>query len=198
MRKWICVGVLGGILEFGIVYQIAFSGSDSPAPETLRTSETSGSKTNRQAKAAARRSARHIASAAGTTQRRSSGCHRRPGGRRQRSRPDTGHQPAAPASPAAGTLLLPLKLWPPQPPAADPLTATLKAAASAVAALPMSLGPSSGPVAGALIPGIPVSLAGLPPINEVEDLAQVIPLPTVAPAPAPAPRSTSPNSRSKR
>lgn len=35
MRKWICVGVLGGLLEFGIIYQVAFSEPDSPSPEAL-------------------------------------------------------------------------------------------------------------------------------------------------------------------
>lgn len=34
MRKLICVGVIGGLLEFGIVYQFAFTGADAAARET--------------------------------------------------------------------------------------------------------------------------------------------------------------------
>jgi hypothetical protein len=179
MRKWICVGVLGGLLEFGIVYQVAFSGSDSPAPETLRTAESSGSKTSRSAKTAGRRSPRHIASAAGSADQAA------PANPTVAVNPQTGtgNPQATPASPAAGSTTPPVQTAASTPPADDPLTATLKAAASAVAALPMNLGLSGAPVDGELIPGIPVSLAGLPPIDGVEDLAKVIPLPAPAPAP---------------
>lgn len=185
MRKWICVGVLGGLLEFGIVYQVAFSGSDSPNPETLRAAESNGSKANgRNAKRAGRSTTRHIASAAGSA------------GQAAPADPTvaanlptgTGNPPAAPSK-AAGPTTPPVQTSASPPPADDPLTATLKAAASAVAALPMSLGIDGVPAEGELIPGIPVSLAGLPPLNGVEDPANVIPpLPPVAtPAPAPEP-----------
>lgn len=177
MRKWICVGVLGGLLEFGIVYQVAFSGSDSPAPDTLRAAENSGSKTSRDAKTAGRRTPRHIASAQGSADQAAPAsptiAANLPTG--------TGHPPAAPASPAAGSNTPPVQTAASTPPADDPLTATLKAAASAVAALPMNPGLSGAPVDGAPIPVIPVSQAGLPPIDGVEDLAQVIPLPAPAP-----------------
>lgn len=181
MRKWICVGVLGGLLEFGIVYQVAFSGSDSPAPETLRTAESGGSKASRDAKTAGRRSTRRISSAAGSADQAA------PASQAVAGNPPTGtgNPTAAPASPAGGSTSPPTQSAVSAPPADDPLTATLKAAASAVAALPMNLGLSDAPVDGTLIPGIPVSLAGLPPISGVEDLAKVIPLPTPAPAPAP-------------
>jgi hypothetical protein len=181
MRKWICVGVLGGLLEFGIVYQVAFSGSDSPAPETLRAAESNGSKNGRDAKKAARRNPRHIASAAGSADQAAPAdptvAVNLPTG--------TGNPPSVPASPAAGSTSPSVQTPASTPPADDPLTATLKAAASAVAALPMNLGLSGPPIDGALIPGLPVSLAGLPPIDGVEDLAKVIPLPTAAPAPPP-------------
>lgn len=37
MRKWICLGVLGGLLEFGIVYTVAFSGPDTPPRQTAKS-----------------------------------------------------------------------------------------------------------------------------------------------------------------
>lgn len=40
MRKWICVGVLGGLLEFGIIYQVAFSEPDSSPQQTVKTRGT--------------------------------------------------------------------------------------------------------------------------------------------------------------
>lgn len=180
LRKWICVGVLGGLLEFGIVYQVAFSDSESPAAESLRTAESSGSKTGRNARKAGRRTPRHVASAVGTAGQAAPAVPtvavNTPAG--------TGNPPAAPATPA-GSATPQTQSTATTPPADDPLTATLKAAASAVAALPVSLGLNAPPVDGALIPGIPVSLPGLPPIDEVEDLAKVIPLPTPEPSPPP-------------
>lgn len=41
MRKWICYGVLGGILEFGIIYHVAFSEPDAPEPREARAEEIS-------------------------------------------------------------------------------------------------------------------------------------------------------------
>lgn len=180
MRKWICVGVLGGLLEFGIVYQVAFSGSDSPASENLRASETNGSKTDRgTAKKAGRRSPRHLTSAAGSADQATAAnptvAENLPTG--------TGNLPAAAAPPAAGSTAPPVQAAASSPPVDDPLTATLKAAASAVASLPMTLGLPPAPADVELIAGLPVALPGVPPINGVEDLAKVIPLPTPAPPP---------------
>jgi hypothetical protein len=184
MRKWICVGVLGGLLEFGIVYQVAFSNSDSPAPETLRASESNSSKTRGNAKKPARRSPRHIASAVGTADQAAPADPTAevnlPTG--------TGNPSTTPASPAAGSTTPPVQTSASPPAADDPLTATLKAAASAVATLPMSLGLTGAPVEGALIPGLPVSLPGLQPaISGVEELAKVIPLTASAGSAAPVP-----------
>lgn len=182
MRKWICVGVLGGLLEFGIVYQVAFSGSDSPS-ENLRASETNGSKNDgATARKAARRSPRHLTLAA---RRADQAAPANPAA--AASLPaGTGNSPAAGALPAAGSSISPIQAAASPPPVDDPLTATLKAAASAVAALPVTLGLPAPPAGGALIPGLPVNLAGLPPINAVEDLAKVIPLPSPG-APGPPP-----------
>lgn len=183
MRKWICLGVLGGLLEFGIVYQVAFSGSDSPTPETPRAAEGTGPKPEgRNARKAGRSSPRHIASAVGSADQASPAtptvAANLPTG--------TGNPPAA-TSPDAGSPASPVRASASSLPADDPLTATLKAAVSAVAALPISLGIAANPAEGELIPGLPVSLAGVPPVGGAEDLANVTPPPTPAETPAPAP-----------
>ncbi len=38
--KWICVGVIGGLLQFGVVYQVAFSEVDAPPPAALAAART--------------------------------------------------------------------------------------------------------------------------------------------------------------
>jgi hypothetical protein len=55
MRKWICVGILGGLLEFGIIYQVAFSEPDPSPQQTVKTRRTSSpTKSTRGDRAAVR------------------------------------------------------------------------------------------------------------------------------------------------
>jgi hypothetical protein len=157
MRKWICVGVLGGLLEFGIVYQVAFSDSDSPGPETVQASES-----NRRPKAG-RKAARHATSAAGSA---------------GQAAADEANAPAG-----AGAN----KPAPVAPPAADPLGVTLNAAVSAVAAVPAVLAQLTAPPASPAAPlpiDLNALLAGQ---AEAVQLAKIPPAPGPAPEPEPAP-----------
>ena len=187
MRKWICVGVLGGLLEFGIIYQVAFSDTDSPAPETLRAGESNGPKTPRQAKQSARssrRSPRHIAAAAGSGDAAAPATTASPAAKTATKATTSPSKAASAGTPAtaAGTGTSG------SPAPGDPLADTLKAAVSAVATLPMSLGLPAPAVEGGLVPGLPVTIPGLleTPAG-AEELAKVLPLPTPAPAPSPKP-----------
>jgi hypothetical protein len=55
MRKWICVGVLGGLLEFGIIYSVAFSEADPPPKQTVKTPKGSPTKSALSARATVRK-----------------------------------------------------------------------------------------------------------------------------------------------
>ncbi|CAN5825510.1 hypothetical protein BH23ACT12_BH23ACT12_00890 [soil metagenome] len=173
MRKWICVGVLGGLLEFGIVYQVAFSGTDSPSPEALAETDGANEHSSRANKAGRnRRTARHIAAAAGVAGTAGSANPQAAGtGAAKRATvppPSTATVDASSASAAPA---------PSSPNADDSLGDTLKAAVSAIAALPMSLGLTGDvpPVPPVAIPGLlepvaengePVDVARLP----IEDM----------------------------
>jgi hypothetical protein len=177
MRKWICVGVLGGLLEFGIVYQVAFSDSDSPAPETVQASET-----NRRQKA--RKTARHLTSAVGSSGQAVAGESKAPAGAAPADKvaAPANSITAPPGSPGAAGQ--PAPVVPPQP---DPLGVTLTAAVSAVAAVPAVLAqltapPSPGAGAAPLPVDLQALLAGQ---AEAVQLAKVLPVPEPAPAPVP-------------
>ena len=68
MRKWICAGVIGGLLEFGIVYQVAFYEPEASSPKRVHASaetkrpKASGSR--REATKRLGRSDRTVAAAA--------------------------------------------------------------------------------------------------------------------------------------
>lgn len=180
MRKWICVGVLGGLLEFGIVYQVAFSDSDSPAPETLQASET-----NRRPKA--RKTARHLTSAVGSSagQAVADDPNAPAGASANKTAASAGPITPPPGSPGASGQPAPVV-----PPQVDPLALTLTAAVSAVAAVPGVLAQLTAPPSpGAAAPPPPVDLlALLAGQAEAVQLAKVLPIPAPAPGePPPAP-----------
>lgn len=173
MRKWICVGVLGGLLEFGIVYQVAFSGTDSPMPETVAEND-GASKTLQATKAGRnRRTTRHIAAAAGiaavsttplaaeTIAARRAITNPTPGA------PAGGTSPAGSASPAS-------------PAAGDALGETLKAAVAAIVALPMTLGLTG---TAASEPAIPDPLESARAVAAEPAKAALPPMPVAAPSP---------------
>lgn len=177
MRKWICVGVLGGLLEFGIVYQVAFSDSDSPVPETVQASES-----NRRPKAG-RKATRHLTSAAGSAGQAAADDTNAPAGAgANKPAAPAAPAPAAPGSPAAAGQPAPVV-----PPAADPLGVTLNAAVSAVAAVPAVLAQLTAPPASPAAP-LPIDLnALLAGQAEAVQLAKIPPAPGPAPEPEPAP-----------
>ncbi|MEX0790673.1 MAG: hypothetical protein WD178_07860 [Actinomycetota bacterium] len=147
MRKWICVGVLGGLLEFGIIYQVAFSGTDSPSPETL-TENDAASKNALQAKKAGRsRTPRHIAAAAGVddTDGTTTPQPAKPVGKKTASPPAASAPTDGTSEAGAGPTA--------SPGTGDPLDDTLRTAVAAIVALPVSLGLSD-----ALIPEPPLEV----------------------------------------
>lgn len=177
MRKWICVGVLGGLLEFGIVYQVAFSDTDSPAPETLRAADNGTPPKPRRAG----RASRHLASAVGTSE-----VPEVPAATAKAAVPAT--LPADAAIPPAGSPATPAGSPPaiqaaaaPVPGSQDPLTATLIATASVVAAVPEVVAQITGAAPPAPIPGLPLDLSAILPQDL--DMAEVVPLPGVAAVP---------------
>lgn len=181
MRKWICVGVLGGLLEFGIVYQVAFSDSDSTAPETLQASET-----NRRPKA--RKTARHLPSAVGSSDGQAVAENpKAPTG----APANNAAAPAGPITPPPGSPGASGQPAPLVPPQVDPLALTLTTAVSAVAAVPGVLAQLTAPPSpGATAPPPTVDLlALLAGQAEAVQLAKVLPIPAPAlgaePPPAP-------------
>ncbi len=177
MRKWICVGVLGGLLEFGIVYQVAFSGTDSPAPEAV--SETDGAKKSypRADKAGRnRRTARHIAAAAGVAGTAASA-------NAQAAETVAAKKVSTAPGSDASTGGTPASEAPPSPKAAEPLEETLKTAVAAVVALPLTLG-----LTDTAVPAPPVTIPDLLEAAraEAEELAKVAPPPAPAAAPPPS------------
>lgn len=177
MRKWICVGVLGGLLEFGIVYQIAFSGTDSPTPETVAETDSTAKSSPRTTKAGRnRRTTRHIAAAAGiagTAISSNPQAAETVAAKRVTTPPaakdPTGGAPAQPATPAS-------------PEAGDPLGETLRTAVAAIVALPLTLGVNDTaiPEPPATIPDLLESARA-----EAEELANAAPTPAPAVAPSP-------------
>jgi hypothetical protein len=179
MRKWICVGVLGGLLEFGIVYQVAFSGTDSPAPEAV--SETDGAKKSypRADKAGRnRRTTRHIAAAAGVAGTAASATP-------QAAETIAARKVTTPTSPGApaGSTPVAAAASPATAGAGDPLGETLKTAVAAIVALPVTLGLTD---TAALEPALTIPDLLEAARAEAEELAKAAPPPAPAAAPPPS------------
>lgn len=183
MHKWICLGVIGGLLEFGVVYQIAFSEPGSSAPQTPRVAETDSTSRPPKANRTTQRPARHLTTAAGTA-----GVHN------LATAPDPGTVEKVPADSPPATAGVPtfpvenISLSSAEVTTAltqseDLLTATLIAAASVVAAVPAVLDQLTGAAPPGEIPGLPVDLSPILPKEPVA--APVAPPPTPEAAPEP-------------
>jgi len=171
MRKWICAGVIGGLLEFGIIYQVAFSEVDAPPQDVVAAPDNNIQKSTRSTRRA----------------------HRAPDGLTGGAAED----PAAPAvatdaasSAAKKTLVIPATSGS-QPAGGSPaeeastkaskddLLASVLSAASSVVATVAALPLNADPVAA----GAPASVEGL------DQPAEIVPLPQLPPPPAPVTRS---------
>lgn len=178
LRKWICVGVLGGLLEFGIVYQVAFSGTDSPTPEAVTDTDGAKKSSDRANKAGRnRRTARHIAAAAGVAGTAASAAP-------QATETIAAGKVTTPTSPGAPAGVTPVAATasPATAGAGDPLGETLKTAVAAIVALPVTLGltDTAAPEPAVTIPELLDAARA-----EAEALAKAATPPTPAAAPPP-------------
>ena len=190
MRKWICLGVIGGLLEFGIVYQVAFyEPSPSPSRRTHAAAETARPNTSRARREAAKSVRRTNQTVAREAQTAAESPSNAPLPRRSAVRlppPPAGGQPSAKAH--AQT--------PRQPEAAQPDSLTsLLAAASSIASR-AAVYPVAAPQAVAA--PIPPSVTDLPqqpgsPLPQI-DLGLMLPVPNPPAEPQPPPKAMDPSS----
>ena len=144
MRKWICLGVIGGLLEFGVVYQIAFSEPDSSAPQTPRVTEADSTSRLPTANRTTQRPARHLTTAAGTAGVQNLATAPDPDSLKRVSADSPPATAGAPTFPVENISLSSAEVTTALTQTEDLLTATLIAAASVVAAVPAVLDQLTG------------------------------------------------------
>lgn len=170
MRKWICAGVIGGLLEFGIIYQVAFSEVDAPPQDVVAAPDNGPQKSAR--------SARRV--------------HRAPDGLAG-AEEDPAEPAASPATAnAAAKKALVIPATAGSQPAGGPPTAeaSTKAGKDDLLAAMLSAA-SSAVVTVATLPLIadPAAAGPSDPAEGDDQLAEIIPLPQVPPPPAPVTRA---------
>lgn len=183
MRRWICLGVIGGLLEFGVVYQIAFSEPDSSAPQTPRATEAGSTSRPPNASSTTHRPARHLTTAAGTAAVQNPAPAPDPDPLEPASAGTPPATPGAPTSPSGNISVSSAEVTAALTQTEDVVTATLIAAASLVAAVPVVLDQLTGAAPPGEIPGLPVDLSPILPKEPAAAPVAPPPAPEAAPVP---------------